>query len=221
MTPVVTLYKYMKKYNYIVKEENSLKDTREHILNVTFRLFLQKSFKEVTLSEIVKATGLSKGGFYHYFTSKEQLFLELVNKVFSSTLDVPYEKFNKESLYNFYIDYINYYVENLHQMDDKEKADATNFNYISLIFDAIKLFPDFQERLQEYRKNQLNTWKRVIETARSKGEINSLMSDEQIANMFITSSGGVEMSSAFNGNSDDIAKNLLNLWDGFYKELKA
>jgi TetR/AcrR family transcriptional regulator, transcriptional repressor for nem operon len=196
-------------------------NTREHILNVTFKLFLQKSFKEVTLKEIVEKTGLSKGAFYHYFTSKEQLFLELVNDVFSSVLDVPYNQFSKDSLYHFYIDYINYYVENLKQQNKNGEGSAPSFNYISLIFDAIKLFPDFQERLQESKEVQLNSWKEIIRASREKGEIDSPMSDEQIANMFINSSSGVEMNSIYSGNSEDIGKTLLSLWHSFYEELKV
>jgi AcrR family transcriptional regulator len=196
-----------------------MKNTREHILDVTFKLFLQKSFKEVTLKEIVEKTGLSKGAFYHYFTSKEQIFLELVNDVFSSVLDVPYDQFNKDSLYHFSIDYINYYTENLRRQ--KDDGSAPSFNYISLIFDAIKLIPDFQERLQKSKEIQLSSWINIIHTAREKGEINSPMSDEQIANMFINSSSGVEMQNVFQGYSDNIGKTLLGLWGSFYQELKA
>lgn len=47
------------------------------------------------------------------------------------------------------------------------------------------------------------------------------MSDEQIANMCLNSSSGVEMHSVFRGNSEDIGKTLLSLWDSFYLELKT
>lgn len=198
-----------------------VKNTREHILNVTLKLFLQKSFKEVTLKEIVKETGLSKGAFYHYFASKEQVFLELVNDVFSSVLEVPYDQFSKESLYNFYIDYVNYYVENLHLLNKNEGSEVPSFNYISLIFDAIKLFPDFQERLMMSKQVQISAWKDVIYVSRKNGEIKSPMSNEQIANMFINSSGGVEMQSIFDGNSNNIGNTLLSLWNSFYEGLKA
>jgi len=198
-----------------------MSNTREHILNVAFQLFLQKSFKEVTLKDIVEKTGMSKGAFYHYFTSKEQLFLELVNHVFSSVLDVPYEKFNRDSLYHFYLDYINYYVESLKGQNNTEEGSPPSFNYISLIFDAIKLFPDFQEKLLLSKQTQLNAWKEAIHAARAKGEIKSAMSDEQIANMFISSSGGVEMNSIFKGSSEDVGRSLLSLWDGFYSALKG
>jgi TetR/AcrR family transcriptional regulator, transcriptional repressor for nem operon len=198
-----------------------MNNSREHILNVAFHLFLQKSFKEVTLREIVEKTGMSKGAFYHYFTSKEQLFLELVNNVFASVLDIPYDSFSKDSLYNFYVDYINYYTENLKRQNSEEVGRMANFNYISLIFDAIKLFPDFQEKLLESKQVQQDAWKEIIHAARNRGEIESSMSDEQIAKMFINSSGGVEMNSIFKGSSEDIGISLVNLWDSFYKQLKA
>jgi AcrR family transcriptional regulator len=197
-----------------------MNNTKEHILNVSFNLFLQKSFKEVTLKEIVEKTGMSKGAFYHYFTSKEQLFLELVNNVFSSTLNVPYDKFSRESLYQFYLDYIKYFQENLSLQNQNQEEGTRGFNYISLIFDAIKLFPDFQEKLQLTQQLQLDSWKEIIKTAREKGEIESPMSDDQIARMFINSSDGVEMQSIYKGSMEDIGSTLLNLWDSFYEELK-
>ncbi|MDV4151303.1 TetR/AcrR family transcriptional regulator [Clostridium sp. AL.422] len=199
-----------------------MNNTRDHILSVAFNLFLQKSFKEVTLRNIVEETGLSKGAFYHYFNSKEQLFLELVNNVFNSVLDIPYDKFSKESLYHFYIDYINYYVENIKQKGKDEEEDASpSFNYISLIFDAIRLFPELKEKLTLSKQLQYNAWVEVISLARERGEIKSPMSNEQIANMFINSSGGIEIYSVYESNGDEIGRKLLDLWDDFYKTLKV
>ena len=56
-------------------------NTKEHILNVSFDLFLQKSFNEVTLKNISENTGMSKGAIYYYFETKEQIFLEIVNNI--------------------------------------------------------------------------------------------------------------------------------------------
>jgi len=62
----------VKKHNYIPngrfeKGDKFMNDTREHILKVAFNLFLLKSYKEVTMAELVEKTGMSKGAFYHYF----------------------------------------------------------------------------------------------------------------------------------------------------------
>jgi AcrR family transcriptional regulator len=52
----------------------NVKDNRTHILATAFRLFFRKGYKSVTMSDLVKESGLSKGAFYHYFNSKEDLY---------------------------------------------------------------------------------------------------------------------------------------------------
>ena len=198
-----------------------MKNTREHILNISLGLFLQKGFKDVTMKEIVEKTGMSKGAIYHYFESKEQLFLEIVNNFFSS-IEAHYYELNNDSLYQFYQDYINHFIESSNWQNESEKDDFINMNYISLIFDALKLFPNLHEKLKESLQVQLTVWKEVIHNARNKGEIKSSMDDEQIARMFIYSSDGVGLYSIFINNSSGNTKNtLLKLWDSFYEELKA
>ena len=83
-----------------------MNDTKEHILRTAFCLFLQKSFKEVTMKEIVERTGLSKGAFYHYFASKERLFTEVMDTFIFQGVVVDYNALNRNSLYEFYHDYI-------------------------------------------------------------------------------------------------------------------
>jgi AcrR family transcriptional regulator len=60
-----------------------MSDSRTHILETAANLFMQKSYKEVTMKEIVDKTGLSKGAFYLHFRSKEQLFMEVTDYFFS------------------------------------------------------------------------------------------------------------------------------------------
>ena len=199
-----------------------MNDTREHILNVAFKLFMQKNFKEVTMKEIVDKTGMSKGAFYHYFESKEQLFLELINNAFSSTINIQYGNLSMDSLYQFYHDYIDYFIENLFPKNKREEGNNFSFNYFSLIFDALKLFPSFQGKLIESQLVELNLWKQIVHNAKNKGEIKSLMDDEQIARMFIYSSDGVGMRNILvKGSSEDTKEALSALWDEFYAELKA
>ena len=55
-------------------------DTRDKIIETAFIGFLEKGFDNISLNEIVKRTGLTKGAFYYYFTNKEQLFKETITK---------------------------------------------------------------------------------------------------------------------------------------------
>jgi AcrR family transcriptional regulator len=189
-------------------------NTKEHILNISLNLFMQNSYKEVTLREIVEKTGMSKGAFYHYFESKEQLFVEVINFAFSSVIEVPYSKFSKKSLFQFYHDYIHYFIN--------EEARKLTVNYISLTFDALKFVPDFQRKLLESQKAQMKAWKGIIQEARDRGEINSPMKDEEIARMFIYSIDGFGLHRVFEQtNMEHMKLSLLTLWDSFYEELKV
>jgi AcrR family transcriptional regulator len=199
--------------------------TKEHIVLIASKLFLQKNFKEVTMKEIVKETGLSKGAFYHYFESKEQLFLEVLDYFFRQ-ISRNYENYSKESLYQFYHDYINETIsltnEYLAKFEKELSKAVINVNYFSLIFDALKLFPKFRERLIVEYNQEINYWTQAVERARNKGEIKSKMTDEEIGELFMYLSDGVGMHMIMRGEAiENIVKIVKNLWDKFYEEIKS
>ncbi|NLR90052.1 MULTISPECIES: TetR/AcrR family transcriptional regulator [Flammeovirga] len=49
------------------------KDTKTHIITVALQLFEEKGLNKVSLNEVIKASGLSKGAFYHHFKDKKEL----------------------------------------------------------------------------------------------------------------------------------------------------
>ena len=59
--------------------------TRE-IVTVAEKLFLEKGYAETTVDDILEKTGLSKGGFYHYFNSKEEVLSESIKIVMQDML---------------------------------------------------------------------------------------------------------------------------------------
>lgn len=54
---------------------------RELILDVAQRLFFERGWTAVTLTEVLAASGLSKGGFYHHFTAKDDLLDGVVTRM--------------------------------------------------------------------------------------------------------------------------------------------
>jgi TetR/AcrR family transcriptional regulator, transcriptional repressor for nem operon len=53
-------------------------DTRQRILESARRLFNRKGFSEVSIGEIMTEAGLTHGGFYRHFSSKDELYAEAV-----------------------------------------------------------------------------------------------------------------------------------------------
>ncbi len=58
------------------KSEN----TKEKIRRQAYRLFAEKGFKEVTMTDICERTGLSRGGLYRYYSGTAQIFSEILSE---------------------------------------------------------------------------------------------------------------------------------------------
>ena len=197
-------------------------DSKEHILRTSFSLFLHKSFKEVTISEIVTVTGLSKGAFYHYFESKEQLFIEVINTFYFKKMVIDFDTLSKNSLWDFYHEYVKQLKKTADNFKEYMNSSDTesNINYLIMMFDALKLFPGFGDKIHELQKKELDAWTSIINRSRMNGEFSSPMSDDQIARMFVYSNDGISLHLLLNGDLNTFDQEMLALWDNFYKELK-
>lgn len=53
---------------------------REQILQIALDLFAQKGYDRVSVREIARESGLSQAGLLHHFSTKEELFLEVLRR---------------------------------------------------------------------------------------------------------------------------------------------
>ena len=61
-----------------VKEKNIKKQKKRKILVKAFELFRKNGYMDTKVEDITKALGISKGSFYTYFKTKEELLCELL-----------------------------------------------------------------------------------------------------------------------------------------------
>jgi len=54
--------------------------TKQNIIQEAFKLFYENGFKSTSINEIMKATQLSKGAFYHHYKNKKTLGLEVIEQ---------------------------------------------------------------------------------------------------------------------------------------------
>lgn len=200
-----------------------MNNTKEHILKTSLLLFLQKSYRDVTMSEIVAKTGLSKGAFYHYFTSKEELFREIAGLFFSMGA-VNYTSFSHDSLITFYHQYIDYLDHSLDEMGRMASAsgdNTINLNFFLILFEAVSRFPEFLKMEAEFHQKDVEAWMSVIAVARAKGEISSPSSDEEIANLFLYCTDGVFLRFINNDQPATYRDFITRAFDSIYLNLKT
>lgn len=196
--------------------------TKEHIILTSFRLFLQKGFREVTMSMLVKATGLSKGAFYHYFENKEQLFAETLDSLFFSI-----SPFNREMIINaevsFY-EYMQLYIDNVKKMAQMITRyvgeEASSMGYYRLMLDVAHHAPDFRKRIIDSNKNELDFWRKIISNGVKKGEIKENLDMEVLANHFQWLQDGIAVNSVFSGNPHLLYESLDKAFRQFYEIIK-
>ena len=56
-------------------------ETVRKILDTAERLFMEKGYDRASLQDILAGTGLSKGAVYHHFTSKEDIFYSVCDRI--------------------------------------------------------------------------------------------------------------------------------------------
>jgi len=68
-----------------LKQEERKKTTINKILSAAIECFEEKGFENTPIEDICERAGITKGGFYHHFANKQELFLKMldawINKV--------------------------------------------------------------------------------------------------------------------------------------------
>jgi TetR/AcrR family transcriptional regulator, transcriptional repressor for nem operon len=67
-------------------------ETRERILRTARRLFNRKGFAEVTIDEIMTEAGLTRGGFYRHFKTKDELYSEALTQFLCKKEPEPWQR---------------------------------------------------------------------------------------------------------------------------------
>ena len=58
-------------------KKKNLQSTKKKIVSAAWRLFYEQGYNGTTIDDIVSESGTSKGSFYHYFSSKDDLLSSL------------------------------------------------------------------------------------------------------------------------------------------------
>lgn len=183
-------------------------DSKNHILQTALKLFLEKSYEAVTFRELVEKTGFSKGAFFYYFKNKQEIFEEVIDMYINQSVTVDPTQLSKNSLRDF--------------LDGYFAARPTfSANHYSLIFEALRILPDFRSKVNRHEDKALAGWISIIAAARKNKEIKNVLSDEQLARLFIDAGHGVVIHLVMADNTMAIKKKALAAWNNLYLLIKA
>lgn len=59
-----------------------MKDRKQHVIKMAHQLFIDKGFQATSIQDILDYSGIAKGTFYNYFSSKNELLIALFKTLF-------------------------------------------------------------------------------------------------------------------------------------------
>lgn len=194
-----------------------MNDTKEYIIDQAYKLFLIHSYEAVTISDISKAIGLTKGALYHHFLSKEELFKAVVDKYL--VIDMWDKTVKCTSLHQF----IEESIASTKRIISNTLGEKTTFipaNYISLLIDALRHYPGYESKNELFLSSQIEEIKATMRRAVDSGEIRDDLDIEISALNFYSISLGLA-SNLYTHKSSSVAFEIYSrqLY-GYYKLLK-
>jgi AcrR family transcriptional regulator len=59
-----------------------MNDRKQHVIGMAHQLFIEKGFQATSIQDILEYSGISKGTFYNYFSSKNELLIAIFKTIF-------------------------------------------------------------------------------------------------------------------------------------------
>ena len=139
---------------------------KDKIIEKSMELFCEKGHHTTQVEEITKALGISKGNFYTYFGSKEEVLYEILNIMKNERIkmleEIDTDKAPKEILKTFIEDYIQFFFKYLKKVNlqniDHFLKDEKVLNYAEEIQDILVDFlkKNIVERIRESKNKEYN-----------------------------------------------------------------
>ena len=194
-----------------------MNDTKEYIIDQAFELFLTKSYEAVSISEISKAIGFTKGALYHHFINKEELYKAVIDK-YLEFVETEGD-LEKITLYEFN----EHIISNVRKTMDKMFSKNSKFvpiNYLTLIANAFKHYPGFATSKEKFFNSEINKIKQVLDNCIKRGEIRNDINTSAIATTYFSITLGLAGNMLQNFSIEESINSLKEQQNELIKLLK-
>ncbi len=190
-----------------------MKETKDKIILKALQYFAENDYQSVSLNSIAKGIGITKGGIYHYFSSKDELYMECMITVFKRvrkfSMDAMSEDTNLEEVLTYLFSF-----NNIFQM----VAESLNIDFLNnyldysyLMFVGIKKFPRITEMVTAIYEEMQQGLELMFIDWQGKGVIKKEINCKILAFEIIAMIEGAMLVSGFTTGTDltEVGKDLV------------
>ncbi len=108
-----------------MKKKFSSEERKGQIIQTALYLFKEKGYENTTVNNIIDAAGISKGGFYHHYSSKEELLEDLAQIFLAKIAKIIDDIASREDLSA--LEKTNEYLEQVNSLKQEKSTEVMAF----------------------------------------------------------------------------------------------
>jgi TetR/AcrR family transcriptional repressor of nem operon len=186
--------------------------TRREIIEKAAPIFNRKGFEGASLSDLMAATGLEKGGIYRHFESKEQLAGEAFDYAWNAAITLRLA--GTEEIENS-VDRLKQIVRNFR--DRREGLVPGGCPLLNTATDSDDGNPMLRAKVKRALRLWLNRIVAVVAKGQERGEIKASVEAEELANLIVSTLEGSLMLRRLQRKDEPVALACRHL-EGYLEE---
>jgi len=164
--------------------------TRQEIIRKAAPIFNQRGYDGAALSDLMRATGLEKGGIYRHFDSKQQLAGEAFDYAWKLAIDTRFE--GTLGIPNT-VDRLKLFVRNFR--DRRAGLVPGGCPLLNTAIDSDDGNPQLRRKVRQALDYWLKRLQSIAEEGKQRGEIHSAIDSAELAMLIVSSlEGGLMVS---------------------------
>lgn len=182
------------------------KSRKEILYEKAFNLFLKHQYDGVSLNDIEKATGMTRGAIFYYHSSKLDLFNAVVKYYFiekqKAQAEIPSEGISLKEYINRYVEAIGRQMEFLKISLGDLESNVASKAYIILGLKLREYSEDLNTEYTSIRNRILANWVVILQNAVNTGEIKPQSDVLTIAELYVCTYLGLSIWESFQSGLD-------------------
>lgn len=188
--------------------------TKEKILKESRTFFAANGYERTTMTMIANRVGIKKPSLYSHYTSKEQIFKDVLDKEVADYIDFLYKNMIadnstvKNKLYRILIE---------HALGDDE--DSMHFYYRFIKYQPAELKDYVVGKFAEMENETQEIFENVLNQGKKHGEIDTILTNSQIyKTYFLLVDGLSTMPEIYKEEMNE--QELSGIWEVFFRGIK-
>lgn len=191
--------------------------TKDKILTVSKSHFAQNGYEGTTMSMIAEDVGIRKPSLYSHYSSKSDIFKDVLTLEFESYLSFVREILSDknqsavERLYALFIDHL--------PRDEKMEMD-NEFYYRFIKYPPVEIEEYTLIHYREMERTMFQMFDAVVKEGKEEGDIDASLSSRQIYDTYFIMIDGINTMKGLY-SFEHVKKSSENVWQVFYRGIKA